>query len=129
LVLLADALGGPVHSYDAAVHAIAIGFVLSMIFGHAPIILPAVTGLRLRLTGAAYVPLAILHASVALRLAGDMAGWAELRAASGLVTVVALAGYAGTLAITSRGRPEKARPSPQPRRSAPRIEVRSSDAS
>jgi hypothetical protein len=102
IILMAEAVGIAVHGYDAAVHAIAIGFVLSMVFGHAPIILPAVTGLRLRLTNSAYVPLALLHASVALRVAGGLAGWAELRQASGLVTVLALVGYAATLAVTSR---------------------------
>ena len=44
LLLLVIPPGTTVFSYDAAVHAITIGFVLSMIFGHAPIILPAVTG-------------------------------------------------------------------------------------
>jgi hypothetical protein len=136
LVLALDAFGSAVQGYDAAVHAIAIGFVLSMVFGHAPIILPAVTGLRLRLTNAAYGPLALLHGSVVLRLAGDLSGWSGLRQASGVVTVLALIGYAGTLAATSR---RKHTPSPggqpgrvidaQPRRKAPRIEVRSSDAS
>jgi hypothetical protein len=133
IILVAVALGGAPHGYDAAVHAIAIGFVLSMVFGHAPIILPAVTGLRLRLTNAAYVPLALLHASLALRLAGDLSAWSELRQTSGLVTVLALVGYAATLAVTSRKKqatvPGERGSSFQPRRNAPRIEVRSSDAS
>ena len=56
LVLLIAPPGATAFSYDAAVHAIAIGFVLSMIFGHAPIILPAVTGFRVRYSAAVYVP-------------------------------------------------------------------------
>ncbi len=96
-VLLAAPPGSLAFSYDAAVHAIAIGFVLSMVFGHAPIILPAVTGVRLRFSGWAYGPLALLHASVALRVVSDLCGWVEPRAASGIVTVLALAGYAATL--------------------------------
>lgn len=94
--------GTTAFSYDAAVHAVAIGSVLSMIFGHAPIILPAVTGIRVRYTKYLYVPLGLLHLAVALRLAGDLLAWIDLRAASGIITVVALAGYAATLIVASR---------------------------
>ena len=89
-------------SYDASVHAIAIRFVLSMVFGHAPIILPAVTGLRVRYGAAAYGPLGLLHASVLLRLVADIGELTPLRGVSGLLTVLALVAYAGTLAIVSR---------------------------
>lgn len=91
-----------IFAYDAAVHAIAIGFVLSMVFGHAPIILPAVTGWRVRYGAAAYGPLGLLHASVLLRFAADFGELAALREASGLITVLALVAYAATLAIVSR---------------------------
>jgi hypothetical protein len=101
MVLLIAPPGTAAFSYDAAVHAIAIGFVLSMVFGHAPIILPAVLGIRLRFSGFAYAPLALLHASMALRVGSDLFAWVDLRAASGIVTVVALAGYAATLAAAS----------------------------
>jgi hypothetical protein len=102
LVLLVAAPGTTAFSYDAAVHAIAIGFVLSMIFGHAPIILPAVIGLRIRYSSAVYLPLVLLHVSVLLRVAADLFERVELRAISGPVTIVALAGYAATLMIASR---------------------------
>jgi hypothetical protein len=102
LVLLVIPSGATVFSYDAAVHAIAIGFVLSMIFGHAPIILPAVTGLRVRYSAAAYVPLALLHLSVVLRIAADLFERVEMRTISGPVTIVAFAGYAATLMMASR---------------------------
>jgi hypothetical protein len=92
------------YSRDVAIHAIAIGFVLSMIFGHAPIILPAVLGLRIRYGKAAYVPLALLHLSVLLRLFGDLAEIDEMRVLSGLVTIVAIVGYAVTLIVLSRKR-------------------------
>ena len=42
VILVAAPSSVAAFSYDALVHAIAIGFALSMIFGHAPIILPAV---------------------------------------------------------------------------------------
>jgi len=90
--------------YDAAVHTITIGFILSMIFGHAPIILPAVIGLRVRYSAMAYGPLVLLHLSVLLRVVADLLGQAELRVISGPVTVVALAGYAATLMAASQNR-------------------------
>jgi hypothetical protein len=89
-------------SYDAAVHAITIGFVLSMIFGHAAIILPAVTGLRVGYSAAVYIPLVLLHLSVFIRLGADLFESVGLRLVSGPVTIIALAGYAGTLVVASR---------------------------
>jgi hypothetical protein len=94
--------GSMAFAYDAVVHAITIGFVLSMIFGHAAIILPAVTGLRVRYTAAVYVSLALLHLSVFIRIGADLFEWIGLRAVSGPVTIIALAGYAGTLVAASR---------------------------
>lgn len=88
-------------SYDAAIHAIAIGFVFSMIFGHAPIILPAVTGMRIRYTPLAFVPLALLHLSVAMRVAGDVGELLTLRRISGLATILAIIGYTTSLLLTS----------------------------
>jgi hypothetical protein len=55
-------------AYDAALHAIFVGFVFSMVFGHAPVILPAVLRVPLPYHPALYVPLALLHASLALRV-------------------------------------------------------------
>jgi hypothetical protein len=101
-LLLLTAPAGAVFLYDAIVHAIAIGFVLSMIFGHAPIILPAVTGLRVRYHPAAYLALAVLHASVLLRVVADLLGNVELRIVSGPVTLAALAAYAAILIVVSR---------------------------
>ena len=102
LLLLVTPPGTAPFSYDAAVHAITIGFILSMIFGHAPIILPAVTGLRIRYSAAAYLPLLLLHLSVLLRMAADLFGQTEIRTISGPATIFALASYAATLIIVSR---------------------------
>lgn len=76
--------------YDARLHSLFVGFVVSMIFGHAPIILPAVLGLPLRFGGRFYAPLILLQASLALRVAGDLAGWFEARRWGGLLNEVAL---------------------------------------
>jgi hypothetical protein len=108
VLLLIAPPGASAFSYDAAVHAIAIGCVLSMIFGHAPIILPAITGVRVRYTGYLYLPLGLLHVAVALRVVGDMFAWLDLRAASGILTVLALALYAMT-AVMAALRPKSYR--------------------
>jgi hypothetical protein len=119
VLLLAAGPGTAAFSYDAAVHAIAIGFVLSMIFAHAPIILPAVIRIRVRYSALVYLPLALLHGSALLRIGSDLLEWTELRAISGVVTVLALASFAAILVGSSW---------PQTRRNAPRIDDRSSSA-
>ena len=58
--------------YDAMLHAIFLGFVFAMIFGHMPIIFPAVSGRSLSYRPAFYGPLVLLHLSLLLRLAGDL---------------------------------------------------------
>jgi len=48
------------------------------------------------------VPLVVLHLSVLLRIAADLFERVEMRAISGPATIIAFAGYAATLMITSR---------------------------
>ncbi len=55
-------------AYDAALHAIFVGFVFSMVFGHAPVILPAVLRVSLSYHAALYAPLALLHLSLVVRV-------------------------------------------------------------
>lgn len=107
VLLVLASLDTMAFSYDASVHAITIGFALSMIFGHAPIILPAVSGIRVRFSRAAYAPLVLLHVSLALRITGDILEQDDLRVAGGLVTVVALAAYALILLLASTTRPSR----------------------
>ncbi len=97
----------PEHSafgYDAAMHAVLIGFVLSMVFGHALIILPAVARLRVRYAPFLYGPLALLHASLLIRVGSDLAEWDLGRRASGILTVLALVAFVVCLANASRDR-------------------------
>lgn len=77
-------------TYDALLHAIFLGFVFSMIFGHAPIIFPAVLNVRMNYHWRFYSHVLLLHASVALRIAADMAGLADLRQWAGLLNAIAL---------------------------------------
>jgi len=99
----AGAPGSPAH--DAALHAITLGFVFSMVFGHAAIILPAVTRFAVPYHATFYVPLLLLQASLALRVGGDALGRFDWTRAGGLLNAVALAAFLlGTAAAVWRGR-------------------------
>ena len=80
-------------SYDAALHALLLGFVFSMVFGHAPIVFPAVLRVSLPYHPVFYAPLALLHASLALRLLGDASGSFELAHWGALGSALALAAF------------------------------------
>ena len=60
--------------YDATLHSIFVGFVLSMVFGHAPIIFPAVLGLPIPFRKRFYAHLLLLHTSLLLRIGSDALG-------------------------------------------------------
>jgi len=60
-------------SRDAALHALGLGFVMSMVMGHAPVILPAVARIKVHYDARFYLPLAVLHASLIVRLLGGHA--------------------------------------------------------
>jgi len=93
VVLSAGALAPGTRSYDAAVHALALGFVFSMVLGHAPIIFPAVLRVAIPYHAAFYVPLALLHCSLVVRLAGDATGRIDWTRAGGLLNAIALAAF------------------------------------
>jgi hypothetical protein len=62
----------PGVEYDALLHAVFLGFVVSMIFGHAPIVVPAVLGRPLRFHPVFYAHVVALHVSLIVRIAGDL---------------------------------------------------------
>ena len=94
---------GPAH--DAILHAIFLGFALSMVFGHAPIVLPAVTGLRLRFRPTFYAPLLLLQFSMAVRLVGDLnEELGRYRAWGGLLNAIALLMFVLNTASCARSR-------------------------
>ncbi len=86
--------GGPVYSgppYDAVLHAIFLGFVISMIMAHAPTILPAVLRRPLPYRPIMYVPVVLLHVSLLLRtLWGDARGDVGMVQWGGVLNIVAL---------------------------------------
>jgi hypothetical protein len=64
-----------------------------MVFGHAPVIFPAVLRVAVPYHRSFYVPLALLHGSLAVRLAGDAAGRYDWTRAGGLLNALALAAF------------------------------------
>ncbi|MEO8542590.1 MAG: hypothetical protein ABI434_03360 [Burkholderiaceae bacterium] len=106
LVLLAAGQLAPGStSYDAIVHALGMGFVFSMVFGHAPIIFPAVLRVKVPYNQVFYAPLALLHGALAIRLAGDAVGNFDLRRWGAMLGAVALLAFiVNTIAAVARGR-------------------------
>jgi hypothetical protein len=93
----ASVLAGPY--YDAMLHTVFVGFVFAMIFAHAPIILPAILGQTTSpYQPALYVPLLLLHASLLLRVVGDLMGWWSGRQWGGLLNAFAVLLFFTTLA-------------------------------
>jgi hypothetical protein len=90
--LLAISFGGVSagFQYDAILHTIFLGFVFSLIFGHAPIIFPSVLGISLPYSPLFYSYLVLLQFSLVLRLAGDLLLSPELRRLGGLLNGVTL---------------------------------------
>jgi hypothetical protein len=104
---LGGALLAAAYAYDAALHAVFVGFVFSMVFGHAPVILPAVLRVPLPYRSVLYAPLILLHASLAARVLGGLIGdSAALRlGAWGNAAAIALfIGTAATLVLANRRR-------------------------
>ncbi|MDF1499657.1 MAG: hypothetical protein P1P76_04215 [Anaerolineales bacterium] len=93
-------IAGP--RYDAFLHAVFLGFVFSMIFGHAPMILPAVLGIPVAYWRGLYAHLILLQVSLLMRVPADLAGWENLRRWGGMLNVIALLLFLLVTAITAR---------------------------
>lgn len=78
-------------AYDAALHAVFVGYVLSTAFAHALDVLPVVAGVRIPFTPLLYAPLGLLHASLIARVSGDVANDVALRRVGALGNALALA--------------------------------------
>ncbi|MEV0130995.1 hypothetical protein AB0H83_21340 [Dactylosporangium sp. NPDC050688] len=91
------AVAGP--RYDATTHAVFLGFTMSMIFVHAPVILPAVLRRPLPYRPVLYLPLLLLHGSLLVRVGlGDGAGWEPVWRWAGAGNVTAVLGFAACAA-------------------------------
>jgi len=102
---LGGALLAAAIAYDAALHAIFVGFVFSMVFGHAPVILPAVLRVSLPYSSVLYLPLALLHASLAIRVfvSVSVGAWGNAAAIALFVATAATL----VLSRASSGRPRR----------------------
>lgn len=77
-------------TYDVVVHAIMLGFVISMILAHAPVIVPALVHRPLPYHPVMWLPLGILHLSLALRVVGDLTDTLMARNVGGVLGVIAI---------------------------------------
>ncbi|GIW03295.1 hypothetical protein [Roseiflexus sp.] len=99
IALISGALyAGP--RYDALLHALFVGFVFAMIFGHAPIIIPALLNLPVRFGVWSYVPLVLLHLSLLMRIGGDLAGLGDVRRWGGMLNATAIMLFLGLTALS-----------------------------
>lgn len=87
--------------YDAALHAVLVGFVFSMVFGHAPIIFPSVLGVPVAWRPFFYGHLVLLHLALLVRLVGDIAGWLAWRRWGGLLNALAILIFLGVTVGTT----------------------------
>lgn len=99
-LLFGAQVAGP--RYDAVLHAVFVGFVISMIFGHAPIIFPAILGVPINFQPAFYIHLALLHGSLALRVFADYANLHAWRMWGGLLNEIAIFIFIGMTAYSVR---------------------------
>ncbi|WP_341678092.1 hypothetical protein [Niveibacterium sp. SC-1] len=100
-------LGSPLR--DATLHALMLGFVFTMVFGHAPIILPAVARVRLGWHRGFYLPLLALHASLAWRVVAGLAGNFAARQSAASLNAASLLLFL-LLVLTALRRRETKRP-------------------
>lgn len=94
--------------YDAVVHAVFLGFTMSMIMAHAPVILPAVLRRPLPYHPVLIVPAVLLHLSLVVRLwVGDALGIPLAWQVGGILNITAVllfAALAAWSAFTARRR-------------------------
>lgn len=101
LVALATGVPSTGVVYDAALHAVFLGFVMSMVFAHAPVIFPAVVGRPLLFGPRFYVHVAILHVSVLVRVVGDLVdSLGRLRPWGGMLNGIALLAFVLNVAVS-----------------------------
>ncbi|MCH2451386.1 MAG: hypothetical protein MK198_14765, partial [Gracilimonas sp.] len=84
---------GPI--YDALLHMVFVGFVFSMIFAHASVIIPSLSGKIIPWSSYFYLPLFLLHGSLIIRIAGDFLGFYYIRSIGSWINVLAILMFLG----------------------------------
>ncbi len=92
----------PAPAYDIRLHALFLGFVISMVFGHAPVIVPAVLRVPLPYRSWNYAALALLHAGLLVRLiGGDLLGVPDGLLVGGVANVLAMLAFVGVSVLST----------------------------
>lgn len=104
-------------SYDAIWHSFFFGFVFSMIFAHAPVIFPALTGIRIDFHRALYAGPAVLHLGLSARVGADFFHLPMVRRAGGVANALAIALFA--IIIARQIRPFASNPPTNSRTGSP----------
>ncbi len=86
---LAVALISAPYNRDLAIHGVMLGYVFTMVMGHAPVIFPAILRRRLRFSHAFYMPAGLLQASLILRAVADL-GKPSLLLPSATLSLIAI---------------------------------------
>lgn len=96
--------------YDAWLHALLLGFAFSMIFAHALIILPAVSGASIPFNRILYGPAALLQIGLIIRITSDLFLLHQVRLWGGLLNGLAILIFfmmVAALAIGERRRDQR----------------------
>ena len=92
-VLLTQTLNLGSFERDAAIHAIALGFIFAMVIGHAPVIFPAVMRIAIPFSPVFYVPWFLIQAGMSLRLTAALLTYAPLREAGAVINALAVLSF------------------------------------
>ncbi len=99
---LAWGASAPALGRDAMLHALFLGFVISMVYGHAPVILPAVLRIPLPYRPWFYGHLALLHGGLVVRvILGDVLGIDGAWQLGGVLTVTSMLVFAIVSILTA----------------------------
>ena len=77
-------------AYEIVIHCITVGFAFSMILAHAPVIIPAIVHRALPYHRLMWLPYLLLHAGLAVRVVGLLAGASVAWQVGGAVGVAAI---------------------------------------
>jgi hypothetical protein len=94
--------------YDAMLHTLFLGFVFSMIFGHAPIIIPSVMPVDFTYRSIFYFHLILLQSSLTIRIIADLFAAQPIRMWAGLINVIAVLLFLGLMIRSVHSRPTTA---------------------
>lgn len=104
-------------AFDAMLHALFLGFVIGMVFAHAPVIVPAVFRAAVPYRRHFYGHVVLLHTSLLLRLlGGDLAGNRTAWQVGGVLNELALLCFLGVTiaAVAQARRQQRTTRSPRP---------------